>query len=58
MAMHGQVSSMIKMASGECGGVMNHKWNLTAGCSASSTSTTSTVLKVFRYKINHDYFGN
>ena len=44
---------MIKMVSGECGGAMSHKLSLTAGCSASSISTTSTLLKVFRYVVYH-----
>ena len=43
---------MIKMVSGECGGAVNHKLSLMAGCSVSSTSIANTILKVFRYNYN------
>ena len=41
---------MIKMASGECGGAVNHKLSLIADYSASLISITNTFLKVFRYQ--------
>ena len=51
VALDWQVNSMIRMVSGECGGAVNHKLSLTAGCSVSSTNTTSTHLKAFRYVV-------
>ena len=48
-----QVNCLIRMVSGECGGVLNHKLSFRTGFSASLINTTSILLEELRYNNNY-----